>query len=154
MSGKQQNLFKGISFWALFLIILLVNSCKMGNPWANGGDDYPERYFHIKKLTVVPDTAKMGVDTVTVTVDLRFEQNPFTKEEFDESVLKYKWSERYLIEEDKGKTNLKMMRYFIPNDTTESLPVGIQGVSGWLDIVDTVTTLNDLFVFTIYLKRN
>ena len=153
MSGKQQNLFKGISFWALFLIILLVNSCKMGNPWANGGDDYPERYFHIQKLTVVPDTAMMGVDTVTVTVDLRFEQNPFTKEEFNESVLKYTWSEVYLIEEDKGKTNLKTVRYFIPNDTTDALPVGIKFVVLELSVKDTTTSLNDLSIKYIQLER-
>jgi len=153
MSGKQQNLFKGISFWALFLIILLLYSCKMGNPWANGGDDYPERYFHIKKLTVDPDTAKMGVDTVTVTVDLRFEQNPFTKEEFDESVLKYTWSERYLIEEDKGKTNLKTVRYFIPNDTTDALPVGIKFVAMYINVRDTTTDLHDGEIEHIQLIR-
>jgi len=153
MSGKQQNLFKGISFWALFLIILLLYSCKKGNPWANGGDDYPERYFHIQKLTVVPDTAMMGVDTVTVTVDLRFEQNPFTKEEFNESVLKYTWSEVYLIEEDKGKTNLKTVRYFIPNDTTDALPVGIKFVVLELSVKDTTTSLNDLSIKYIQLER-
>jgi len=154
MSGIQINIGKGISFWALFLIILLIKSCTLPNTWGRGDDEEVGAQFDVVNLTVQPDTALMGVDTVLVTVNMRFINHPVTNEEFDESVLKYTWSDRYLIEEDKGKTNSRTARYFIPNDTTEYLPVDIQGVSGALEIVDTLTNQNLMNGFAIYLKRN
>lgn len=147
------NLFKLATLLA-FVMLTFFNSCTMPNYWDRGDDEELGAQFDVVNLTVQPDTALMGVDTVLVTVNMRFINHPVTNEEFDESVLKYTWSERYLIEEDKGKTNSRTARYFIPNDTTEYLPINIQGVSGALEIVDTLTNQILLNGFAIYLKRN
>jgi hypothetical protein len=153
MSGIQLNIVKGISFWALFLILLLIKSCTLPNTWGRGDDEEVGAYFDVANLTVQPDTALMGVDTVLVTVNMRFINHPVTNEEFDESVLKYTWSDRYLIEEDKGKTNSRTARYFIPNDTTEYLPIDIKSVSISVTVRDTIADVVDWRIKNIYLKR-
>lgn len=141
-----------IALWMALMGIVFVISCD-GNPWGGSEDEKPYQYFGIDKLTVEPDTALMGVDTVTVSVSMRFIWNPFTKEDFDESVLIYEWSGNFMVEEDKGKTNLKVMRFFIPNDTTEYLPVNIDFVVTNLMVRDTTTGLRSGSSKHIRLKR-
>jgi hypothetical protein len=133
-----------VTFLALFGALSLVTTCN--DPFATTPDEETCWQTRIHSIDVVPDTARMGIDTVYVTV--RYE--PSAKYN-----LQFFWIGR-IIAEDRDKTNLTTVRCFIPNDTTESLPVDIKAVSGSVVIEDPENKDRCSFVlgsFTIYLKR-
>lgn len=119
------KIFKTITFWLLPL--LLVASCELNNAFGPGDPD-PIFQTKILRIEVRPDTAIMGVDTVYAKAFIRDSLST----EYD---FKYYWTSGWILPEDSGKTE-REMRFFIPNDTTEDLPVDIKSVSVDLEVSD------------------
>ena len=121
------NRTKSISYLLFACVLIVITSCDMSNPWQPGDPD-PIWQTQILRIEVRPDTAIMGIDTVYAKAFI----SDSLSTEYD---FKYYWTSGWILPEDSGKTE-REMRFFIPNDTTEYLPVDIKSVSVDLEVSD------------------